>query len=101
MGEQKAQCPLNGAVENHLPNFKKYKRSTDHVLIESLGYRDDRNFIERVDLSETEPFTLILIDDRNKQLYLELKCDGKRKHVHELPKTHQEFGLLLHFIPML
>ncbi|AWV98463.1 NRDE family protein [Arcticibacterium luteifluviistationis] len=85
VGEQKARCLLNGAMENHLPNTKQYKRSRGQVLLESLEFKDDRNFIEHVDLSETEPFTLILIDNTNKKFYLELKWDGKRKLVHELP----------------
>lgn len=86
-GESKSRCLLNGALENHLPKTRTYTKSRGQILKDSLAYVNDYQFIERVDLTETEPFTLLLFDHKNDIHYLELKWDGTRKHVHEHAKN--------------
>ncbi|UOB18257.1 NRDE family protein [Abyssalbus ytuae] len=68
-------CLLNGAFVKHERKLP-YKKSRGSYVIEAFDYNNFSDFIEKVDLNDVEPCTIILIDD-----YLQvLVWDGEKKH---------------------
>lgn len=78
----KARCLLNGAFQNHLPNTQRFEKSRGQIVLESMAFTDDNDFIQNVDLTQVEPFTLLLFDFNLTFSLLELKWDGQRKTLH-------------------
>jgi hypothetical protein len=76
-------CLLNGAFKKHKRSLP-YGRSRGKVLLESFNFKDISTFITMVNLSDVEPFTLIIV--KNDALN-ELKWDGVKKHVKYLDAT--------------
>jgi uncharacterized protein with NRDE domain len=76
-------CLLNGAIEKHKRNLP-YNRSRGKILIESFSYQSFSHFIDQVNLTNIEPFTLILV---NNSSLTELLWDGNTKHKKNLNKT--------------
>jgi uncharacterized protein with NRDE domain len=78
-------CLLNGAFEKH-KRKAKYDKSRGKVLLESFDYSSLDDFISLVELSNVEPFTLLLIDND----FLELRWDGEKKHLKEINRNEPQ-----------
>lgn len=78
-------CLLNGAFENHVKTGK-YRQSRGQVVIESFGFNDMQQFYNEFDLSEVEPFTLLVLDYRKKgdTRFNEFIWDGEKKYLRKL-----------------
>lgn len=71
---------LNGAFQKHIPK-PRYAMSRGLVLLKIIGEVEPQAQFSKMDLSQIEPFTLILFD--GSQL-LEFRWDGTIKHRKEL-----------------
>jgi uncharacterized protein with NRDE domain len=78
-------CLLNGAFTPHKHN-PPYKKSRGLIVLEVFKNSDIQTFVEQTDLTGIEPFTLLLIDNQNDK-FIELRWDGKEKHIAHLLKT--------------
>lgn len=74
-------CLLNGAFEKHTP-CPPYRKSRGQILLEVFSYSSLDAFIEQVNLSHIEPFTLLLFEIEKKSY--ELRWDGQLKHVKQM-----------------
>jgi uncharacterized protein with NRDE domain len=73
-------CLLNGAFEKH-EKQNMYLKSRGVILVESFEYKSINLFCSKIDLNEIEPFTLLLIDSHQDLEFIELRWDGKQKHI--------------------
>jgi len=77
-------CVLNGAFENHIRK-ENYKKSRGVISKEVLKSGDFINYINHLDLTNIEPFTMIIIDWNNDELNLfELIWDEYKKQFSKL-----------------
>lgn len=74
---------MNGGFERHIP-APVYKKSRGLILLEVLSSNEPLSFFNSVDLSDTEPFTLILWVDNH--LY-ECRWDASKKYCTQKDKT--------------
>jgi len=73
-------CLLNGAFHNH-EKKSTYSRSRGLILLESFAFSSSLEFIEKVDLTNVEPFTLLLLNPQKDSTdFTELRWDGNKKH---------------------
>lgn len=79
-GKNKVVCLLNGAYDNHLKQ-DNYRKSRGVVLIDSFSYHNSNDFVNKVDLSNVEPFTLLLINKEERIEFIELVWDGNDKQI--------------------
>jgi uncharacterized protein with NRDE domain len=80
-------CLLNGGFVNHNKNNLGYRKSRGLVLIESFDFAIP-DFLENFNLQDIEPFTLLLIDSKNR-LFNELVWDGSKKNIRKIDmSTH-------------
>lgn len=84
-----ACCLLNGAFEMH-ERKPMYSRSRGQVLLDVFRFETLDEFIDKVDLSGVEPFTLVLVNVINGDLK-DLIWDEKRKHVREYDQNGNHF----------
>ncbi|WP_411032212.1 NRDE family protein [Spongiimicrobium sp. 3-5] len=71
---------LNGAFRKHRPKGN-YEKSRGLVLLEITSNTDPALFLKTADLTQIEPFTLILFSG---SVLLEFRWDGNQKHFGEL-----------------
>lgn len=71
-------CILNGAFEKHISK-PPYKKSRGIVVLDAFQHTNFSDWINEYDFNNIEPFTLILFDAKDS--LLQLKWDGKQKHV--------------------
>lgn len=74
--KNKTACLLNGGFKKH-QRVLPYKRSRGHYVIEAFTYYAFPGFVEKVELENIEPFTLIFVEDGALR---KLVWDGKEKH---------------------
>lgn len=81
-------CLLNGAFEKHKRNLP-YNRSRGQVLKERFQFESNQDFIDKVDLVNVEPFTLLMIDHRGLSAidFKVLVWDEHQKHISEVDTT--------------
>ncbi|MGX1024324.1 NRDE family protein [Flavobacterium sp. CS20] len=72
-------CLLNGAFKKH-KRKPPYARSRGQVLKQRFDYQTNRDFVDNLNLKNIEPFTLLLIDHKDKIDFAELVWDGTQKH---------------------
>jgi hypothetical protein len=70
-------CLLNGAYQPHTPKTA-YRKSRGLIVVEMFEFEDMFQFSKNIDLTDIEPFTLVMIDKEN---ILELKWTGSRKNL--------------------
>lgn len=71
----KVACLLNGAFVKHKRELT-YRKSRGQFVFEAFEYPSFSDFIEKIELENIEPFTIILIDD-----FLQVMIwDGETKH---------------------
>jgi len=67
---------LNGAFQKHIPNGS-YARSRGLILIDIISAASPSFHLETINLTNIEPFTLILLENRE---LTEFRWDGDTKH---------------------
>lgn len=80
--KDKTACLLNGAYKKHQRSLS-YKRSRGHYIIEAFMYYTFPNFVEKVDLFNIEPFTLLFMERSEFHILI---WDGNEKHHKTLDK---------------
>ena len=83
-------CLLNGAFNHHIPN-PPYRKSRGLVVLDAIETPLISSFIDSYDLSNIEPFTMIIIDKQEEaQTITEFRWDGRKKYVidKEISKPH-------------
>jgi len=90
-------CLLNGGFKSHYlttPSTIKYRKSRGLIVLDLLKVTDINSALSKIDLSNIEPFTLVIVDWNtttnsvdNLQL-IELVWDGVQKHITALPQKH-------------
>ncbi len=81
-------CLLNGEFENHIKN-KSYRKSRGVVVKDLLACENIDEAISEYDLDHIEPFTIILVDWKERLRFVEFVWDAKQKHIKELElKNH-------------
>lgn len=83
---KKIACLLNGAFRNH-EKKDYYSKSRGQILINCFEYPSFLEAIENLDLSNVEPFTLLLLDYSNEINFYQLVWDGEKKHVQSIPNN--------------
>ncbi len=78
-------CLLNGAFEKHKRQLP-YKKSRGVVLKERFEFETHLDFINKVDLVNVEPFTLLMIDHKNISNidFKALVWDENEKHIFDI-----------------
>lgn len=70
-------CLLNGAFVKH-QHQPPYRQSRGLVLLDFFEYNHQADFIENYSFRGIEPFTLIIIEDREEFQLTELRWDGAK-----------------------
>ena len=78
-------CLLNGGFEFH-KRQDDYRISRGLIVTDLLTAIDIKIEVEVYDLSDIEPFTLVIVDWNSSLKFYELVWDGFKKHFTELPK---------------
>lgn len=73
---------LNGAFKKHIP-MPPYRKSRGEILLNIIADKRPVSYFHQLDLSQIEPFTLVLCDKNN--LY-ECRWDGEKKYYQQLKK---------------
>lgn len=77
-------CLLNGAFENHVKG-PVYRHSRGKVVSDFLVSSDYEGDLLKYDLDSIEPFTLLIVDWKNKLQLVELIWNGQEKYITKLP----------------
>lgn len=80
---QRLLCLLNGGFEKH-ERKSVYGKSRGVVVKELLAATSFSEAIENYDLTEVEPFTLIVVEWQKELSFSEVVWDGKTKHFKNL-----------------
>jgi uncharacterized protein with NRDE domain len=75
-------CILNGAFEKH-ESKPPYRKSRGLVVLDTFKEDTFQDWLNTYDLTDIEPFTLILFEDS--ETLFELRWDGEKKHIKTLP----------------
>jgi uncharacterized protein with NRDE domain len=78
-----AICLLNGAFEKHKRQLP-YRMSRGLVVMDYFSMSDPEKFNSAYDLTNIEPFTLVMVHRRNGIRLFELRWDGQSKYFHSL-----------------
>ncbi len=76
-------CLLNGAFLKHIPK-PAYRKSRGLVLLDFFLYQDVRQYVEKYDFSDIEPFTLVVVKSGTETALTELRWDGNGVHLKEM-----------------
>ncbi len=82
-------CLLNGAFEKHISKGN-YRRSRGQIVLDVFRYHTVDDFLNNIDLSNVEPFTLIIYQAKIQSLQL-LVWDEKQKHISNLDIEEPHF----------
>lgn len=72
-------CLLNGAFETHTKK-SNYKISRGLVLLDFFAFNNVCLFLEKYDFTNIEPFTLLLLDTKDRLILTEARWDGFKIH---------------------
>ncbi len=78
--DQFTLCLLNGAYKKH-ERKENYKWSRGQVLLDFFHYNDVHVFSKEYDFIDIEPFTLIIVDEKEKVELFQLVWDGEKIHL--------------------
>ncbi len=73
-------CLLNGAFVKH-ERKENYKWSRGQVLLDFFHYKDVPLFIKEYDFVDIEPFTLIIVEEKERIGLYQLVWDGENIHL--------------------
>ena len=82
--KNRALCLLNGEFKPHLRK-PPYRISRGIIVKQLLAADDLSGALEEIDLSEVEPFTLVIAEWYPKMSFLEFVWDAQQKHLRKLP----------------
>jgi uncharacterized protein with NRDE domain len=85
-GNQFTCCLLNGAFEKHARK-ENYSKSRGLVLLDFFRYNDVEKFAATYDFRGIEPFTLLILDAREKLKLTEIRWNGEMVFVNEKDAT--------------
>ncbi|WP_029035223.1 NRDE family protein [Salinimicrobium terrae] len=86
--QKRVICLLNGGFEKHIRKLP-YGKSRGVVVKDLLAAESFTKAAEAYDLSEVEPFTIVVADWHQDLFFAELVWDGSTKHSQKLPlKPH-------------
>ena len=77
-------CLLNGGFENH-KRKASYPKSRGLIVKELLIAESFKDNCLLIDLKNIEPFTLVVVDWKEKRKLYEFVWDGSKRHLKELP----------------
>ena len=77
-------CVLNGGYEWH-ERKETYRLSRGIVAQDFLLHADINDIMNSYDLSDIEPFTMVIVDWNTSLKFFELVWDGVKKHISYLP----------------
>lgn len=89
-GKSRLVCLLNGAFEKHERNTT-YLKSRGRLLLEVFDFKLFDEFLEHVNLSGIEPFTMIHLEFGKENRLREIRWDEQELHVSE--KSVTEFHI--------
>ena len=72
-------CLLNGEFNIHIPT-PPYRHSRGKVVIDALTAPNVLDYLENYDFDNIEPFTLIVVENRNTIEIQQFVWDGLKKH---------------------
>lgn len=78
--QKRIACLLNGGFENHTKKAN-YTKSRGAIPLESFNYSSQSEFLLTPNLTDMEPFTLLLIDYENEVDFQVVVWDGKKNHI--------------------
>ncbi len=78
-------CLLNGGFTNHIPK-SNYIKSRGIIVKELLMETDIDSALSNINLTNIEPFTLVIVDWNFNLQLIEFVWDGKKKHRANLPQ---------------
>lgn len=81
-------CLLNGGFGDHISK-DNYRKSRGKIVLELLKWEDLQQGLVAIDLSNIEPFTLVIVTWLDKILLTEFVWDGADKHTKKLPQSEQ------------
>ncbi|NME67683.1 NRDE family protein [Flammeovirga aprica] len=79
-------CLLNGEFKVHIPT-PPYKHSRGKVVIDALTAPNVLKYLEDYDFDNIEPFTLIVVENKNSIELNQFVWDGSKKHFSELDSS--------------
>lgn len=77
---------LNGADQKHYPN-PPYRKSRGVILLEISKYNDSRQAWEEIDLTNIEPFTIVVYNGIS---LTQFRWNGKTKSIHIIDETNPQ-----------
>lgn len=80
---QNVACLLNGAFGKY-SRLEKYSKSRGIVLLDSFKYKSVADFVQKYELENVEPFTLLKINYAENTEFHEIIWDGSRVHLREI-----------------
>lgn len=81
--QRKLASLLNGGFEKY-ERKAHYAKSRGLILLESLEANSFNGYVNKVDLKEIEPFTLLLLDFKKETKMLQLVWDGNQKFIEKV-----------------
>ncbi|MDT0554072.1 NRDE family protein [Urechidicola vernalis] len=79
-------CLLNGGYKDHVIQ-DSYRASRGLIVKELLKASDTKNALSTIDLTNIEPFTLVVIDWNDGIELLDFVWTGEKRHLFSIPKT--------------
>lgn len=79
-------CLLNGALKNH-KRTPPYRLSRGQVVLDFFESESSQSFVKNYDLTNIEPFTLIIVRKKNDLSVEEFKWDGTKGVLREIPSN--------------
>ena len=79
-------CLLNGAFKKH-KHQPPYRKSRGLVVMDYFDVADPKKFSDDYDLTDIEPFTMVMVHRNNDVQLFELRWDGKEKYFKALDKN--------------
>ena len=79
-------CLLNGGYKDHIIQ-DSYRASRGLIVKELLKASDTKNALSTIDLTNIEPFTLVVIDWNDGIELLDFVWTGEKRHLFSIPKT--------------
>ena len=77
--KNRSLCVLNGGFVNHISK-PDYRKSRGKVVIELLKCEDIENGLNKINLTDIEPFTLIIIDWNDQLILIEFVWNGEKNY---------------------
>lgn len=77
-------CLMNGGFKNHKPRAS-YRRSRGLVVKDLLKAEHTTEILQNIDLTDIEPFTIVIVDWKEETTLFEFIWTGEKKHLFDIP----------------